>query len=136
MCLVFLWSPTVVHQGRNIKQLFERHAGWVSILSDPGGTHSLGDSIERLFDLAARPAAGSVRLRGGPAMSLLVEEDQVGGHAPAGARLPARSRRRAGEPRRPPTRARVVAGRRRGVAPDCAPRRVPPRWPWLAAAAV
>ncbi|HKS48679.1 MAG TPA: LysM peptidoglycan-binding domain-containing protein [Amycolatopsis sp.] len=69
-------------------------------------------------------------------MSLLVEEGQVKGYVPAGARLPARSRRRAGEPRRPPTRGRVVAGRGRGFAPDCAPRRVPPRWPWLAAAAV
>ncbi|MEV4054303.1 LysM peptidoglycan-binding domain-containing protein [Amycolatopsis sp. NPDC049688] len=41
-----------------------------------------------------------------------------------------------GEVKRPPTRARVVAGRRPAGAPCAAPRRVPVRWPWLAALAV
>lgn len=49
--------------------------------------------------------------------------------------LPVRPRR-AGETRRPPTRARVVAGRGRAVVPSCTPRRVVPRWPWLAAVAL
>lgn len=45
-------------------------------------------------------------------------------------------RGRRGEVQRPPTRARVVAGRRPAGAPCAAPRRVPVRWPWLAALAV
>lgn len=49
---------------------------------------------------------------------------------------PVRARRPAGETRRPPTRARVVAGRGRPGAADCGPRHVLPRWPWLAAVAV
>lgn len=51
------------------------------------------------------------------------------------AQLPVRPRR-PGETRRPPTRARVVAGRGRAPAPSCTPRRVVPRWPWLAAVAL
>jgi hypothetical protein len=43
---------------------------------------------------------------------------------------------RRGEAQRPPTRARVVAGRRPAGAPCAEPRRVPVRWPWLAALAV
>jgi hypothetical protein len=45
-------------------------------------------------------------------------------------------RGRRGEVHRPPTRARVVAGRRPAGAPCAAPRRVPVRWPWLAGLAV
>ncbi|MEV6875023.1 LysM peptidoglycan-binding domain-containing protein [Amycolatopsis sp. NPDC051128] len=45
-------------------------------------------------------------------------------------------RGRRGEVRRPPTRARVVAGRRPAGAPCVAPRRMPVRWPWFAALAV
>jgi hypothetical protein len=45
-------------------------------------------------------------------------------------------RGRRGEVHRPPTRARAVAGRRPAGAPCAAPRRVPVRWPWLAALAV
>ncbi|WP_257926958.1 LysM peptidoglycan-binding domain-containing protein, partial [Amycolatopsis iheyensis] len=41
-----------------------------------------------------------------------------------------------GEVQRPPTRARVVAGRRPAGAPCAAPRRMPVRWPWLAALGV
>ncbi|NIH87992.1 LysM peptidoglycan-binding domain-containing protein [Amycolatopsis granulosa] len=39
------------------------------------------------------------------------------------------------EVRRPPTRSRAVAGRRPGPVAAC-PRRVAPRWPWLAAIGV
>lgn len=50
---------------------------------------------------------------------------------------PARvARGRRGEAQRPPTRLRVVAGRRPAGAPCAAPRRVPVRWPWLAAVGV
>ncbi|MFD2418764.1 LysM peptidoglycan-binding domain-containing protein [Amycolatopsis pigmentata] len=69
-------------------------------------------------------------------MSVLVDEDQVTGQIGSRARMPVRARRRAGEPRRPPGRARLVAGRRPLPRPGCAPRRVAPRWPWLAALAV
>lgn len=69
-------------------------------------------------------------------MSVLLDENQVTGHVTARPRMPVRARRRTGEPRRPPTRARIVAGRRRSPVPDCAPRRMSPRWPWLVAAAV
>ncbi|HVW42684.1 MAG TPA: hypothetical protein VHC18_15160, partial [Amycolatopsis sp.] len=48
-------------------------------------------------------------------------------------RKPVRVRRPAGEIRRPPTRARRVAGSPRPAVPACGPRRVLPRWPWLAA---
>ncbi|SDZ07822.1 LysM domain-containing protein [Amycolatopsis xylanica] len=44
--------------------------------------------------------------------------------------------RRLGETRRPPTRARVVAGRKAGAVAPCAPRRIAVRWPWLVALAV
>ncbi|NKQ52956.1 LysM peptidoglycan-binding domain-containing protein [Amycolatopsis sp. K13G38] len=48
-----------------------------------------------------------------------------------------RARRRpAGEIRRPPTRARYVAGHRRPAVSGCGPRRVMPRWPWLAAVGI
>ncbi|WP_020671659.1 hypothetical protein [Amycolatopsis nigrescens] len=43
---------------------------------------------------------------------------------------------RPGETRRPPHRARVVAGHRPAGAARCAPRRLPVRWPWLAALAL
>ncbi|UUV33865.1 LysM peptidoglycan-binding domain-containing protein [Amycolatopsis roodepoortensis] len=60
---------------------------------------------------------------------------------PAGVTRPVRVVRGGrAEPLRPPTRARVVAGRRLGVAtasPACpAPRRLPLRWPSLAAMAL
>ncbi|RZQ59937.1 LysM peptidoglycan-binding domain-containing protein [Amycolatopsis suaedae] len=42
-------------------------------------------------------------------------------------------RRRRGEPSRPPTRARVVAGRHGYRPVSCGPREVPRRWPWLIA---
>ncbi|PXY28750.1 LysM peptidoglycan-binding domain-containing protein [Prauserella flavalba] len=42
-------------------------------------------------------------------------------------------RSRTGETRRPPTRARVVAGRRPAGVATCAPRPVAPRWPLLLA---
>jgi hypothetical protein len=45
-------------------------------------------------------------------------------------------RGRRGEAQRPPTRARVVAGRRPAGAPCAAPRRTSVRWPWFAALAV
>lgn len=51
-------------------------------------------------------------------------------------RKPLRARRPAGESRRPPTRARMVAGRGHPAVSSCGPRRVLPRWPWLVAAAV
>lgn len=49
--------------------------------------------------------------------------------------LPVRPRRQ-GETRRPPTRARAVAGRGRAPVSTCTPRRIVPRWPWLAAIAL
>ncbi|WP_158882508.1 LysM peptidoglycan-binding domain-containing protein [Amycolatopsis anabasis] len=76
-------------------------------------------------------------------MAVLVDEGLVGGgsatHATPRAGAPLRQVRRhprAGELRRPPTRARVVAGRRPSPVADCAPRRLPVRWPWLAGLAV
>jgi hypothetical protein len=45
-------------------------------------------------------------------------------------------RRRLGETRRPPTRARVIAGRRALPVATCAPRRAPLHWPWLVALAL
>lgn len=69
-------------------------------------------------------------------MSVLVEEDEIAPRVATRSRTPVRAHRRDGRPRRPPTRSRVVAGRRRTPVADCAPRRVPPRWPWLAAVAV
>lgn len=69
-------------------------------------------------------------------MSVLVDEGQVRGQIGSRARMPVRARRRTGEPRRPPGRARLVAGHRPPPVPGCAPRRVAPRWPWLAALAV
>ncbi|MDT7727702.1 MAG: hypothetical protein QOI21_4278 [Actinomycetota bacterium] len=47
-----------------------------------------------------------------------------------------RPRPRAGESRRPPTRARVVAGRRPATVAPCAPRPMTVRWPWLTGLAV
>jgi hypothetical protein len=55
--------------------------------------------------------------------------------APGGARV-VRPRPRAGETRRPPTRARAVAGHRGSAVARCAPRTMPVRWPWLAGLAV
>lgn len=72
-------------------------------------------------------------------MSVLTHDQRVVRRAPsvppeaAGERVPLRPRRP--EVRRPPTRARVVAGRRPGPVAACE-RRVPPRWPWLAAAGI
>jgi len=58
---------------------------------------------------------------------------------PGGARV-LRPRPRAGETRRPPTRARSVAGHGAAghgkAAVSCEPRRLPIQWPWLAALAV
>jgi hypothetical protein len=51
-------------------------------------------------------------------------------------RVVVRLRRAAGEIRRPPTRARVVASRRPARAVQCAPNTVPVRWPWLVGLAV
>jgi len=71
-------------------------------------------------------------------MSILAER----GHARPATPVPAQPRPvrvlrgRRGEVHRPPTRARVVAGRRPAGAPCAAPRRVPVRWPWLAGLAV
>lgn len=48
-----------------------------------------------------------------------------------GTRPRRRVRPRPGETRRPPTRARVVAGRRGRGAARCAPRVLAPSWPWL-----
>ena len=45
-------------------------------------------------------------------------------------------RPRLGETRRPPTRARVVAGRRSATVAPCGPRPMTTRWPWLAGLAV
>ncbi|MFI6305642.1 LysM peptidoglycan-binding domain-containing protein [Amycolatopsis thailandensis] len=73
-------------------------------------------------------------------MSILADRGLVRpsspGPVPAGVTRPVRVvRGRHAEPLRPPTRARVVAGRRPGVAtssPACpAPRRLPLRWPSL-----
>ncbi|MEV6911015.1 LysM peptidoglycan-binding domain-containing protein [Amycolatopsis sp. NPDC051071] len=73
-------------------------------------------------------------------MSILADRGLVRpsspGPVPAGVTRPVRvTRGRRAEPLRPPTRARVVAGRRPGVAtaaPACpAPRRLPLRWPSL-----
>lgn len=71
-------------------------------------------------------------------MSVVLDGGPATGRATGNETLPRqRARpRRHGEPRRPPTRARVVAGRGRAAVPDCPPRRVLPRWPWLVAAAV
>ncbi|MFB9689315.1 LysM peptidoglycan-binding domain-containing protein [Amycolatopsis plumensis] len=71
-------------------------------------------------------------------MSILAERGHVRPATPVPAPLrPVRVLRgRRGEVHRPPTRARVVAGRRPAGAPCAAPRRVPVRWPWLAALAV
>ncbi|WP_410609244.1 LysM peptidoglycan-binding domain-containing protein [Amycolatopsis sp. lyj-109] len=71
-------------------------------------------------------------------MSILAERGHARPAAPVPAPLrPVRILRgRRGEVQRPPTRARVVAGRRPAGAPCAAPRRVPVRWPWLAALAV
>lgn len=69
-------------------------------------------------------------------MPIFVDEHQAAGQVRARARTPLRARRPAGEPRRPPGRARVVVGRRRPAVPDCAPRPVAPRWPWLVVTAV
>ena len=71
-------------------------------------------------------------------MSILAER----GHARPATPLPAPLRPvrvlrgLRGEVKRPPTRARVVAGRRPAGSPCAAPRRVGVRWPWLAALAV
>ncbi|WP_166462815.1 hypothetical protein [Amycolatopsis acidicola] len=68
-------------------------------------------------------------------MSVLLDGDPVAGRVTEErphVQRPVRPRR-VGEARRPPTRARVVAGRRRAPVPACAPRKVAPRWPWLAA---
>jgi hypothetical protein len=69
-------------------------------------------------------------------MSVLVDEAQVTGQIRGRVWGQPRARRRAAEPRRPPGRARFVAGLRPVPVPDCAPRQVAPRWPWLAALAV
>jgi hypothetical protein len=71
-------------------------------------------------------------------MSILAERGHARPATPVPAPLrPVRVLRgRRGEVHRPPTRARVVAGRRPAGAPCAAPRRVSVRWPWLAALAV
>ncbi|WP_410654508.1 LysM peptidoglycan-binding domain-containing protein [Amycolatopsis sp. lyj-112] len=80
-------------------------------------------------------------------MSILADRGLVRpsspGPVPAGVTRPVRVvRGRRAEPLRPPTRARVVAGRRPGVAtvattaPGCPAPRLPLRWPWLAAMAL
>lgn len=69
-------------------------------------------------------------------MSVLVDEDQVRGQIRARVSGPVRVRKRADEPSRPPGRARPVAGHRPLPMPGCAPRRVAPRWPWLAVPAL
>ena len=71
-------------------------------------------------------------------MSILAERGQARPATPVPAQpRPVRvPRGRRGEVHRPPTRARVVAGRRPAGAPCAAPRRVPVRWPWLAGLAV
>jgi len=50
--------------------------------------------------------------------------------------VPPVRRRPAGEVRRPPTRVRYVAGHGRPAMAACRPRRVMPRWPWLAAVGI
>jgi hypothetical protein len=55
--------------------------------------------------------------------------------APGGARV-LHPRPRLGETSRPPTRARVVVGRRSATVAPCAPRPMTTRWPWLAGLAV
>ncbi|WP_199433378.1 LysM peptidoglycan-binding domain-containing protein [Qaidamihabitans albus] len=74
-------------------------------------------------------------------MSVLVHretgEARPAGHAGTGyphVAAPARRPRR-GEPRRPPTRVRVVAGHPHAPVRSCAPRPVARRWPWLLALA-
>ncbi|MET8848685.1 LysM peptidoglycan-binding domain-containing protein [Amycolatopsis sp. NPDC004625] len=71
-------------------------------------------------------------------MSILAERGHARPATPVPAPLrPVRVLRgRRGEVQRPPTRARVVAGRRPAGSPCAAPRRVGVRWPWLAALAV
>ncbi len=77
-------------------------------------------------------------------MSILADRGLVRssspGPVPAGVARPVRVvRGRRAEPLRPPTRARIVAGRRTaGVASQgcAAPRRLAIRWPWLAALAL
>ncbi|WP_410642913.1 LysM peptidoglycan-binding domain-containing protein [Amycolatopsis sp. lyj-346] len=71
-------------------------------------------------------------------MSILAERGHARPAAPVPAPLrPVRLLRgRRGEVHRPPTRARVVAGRRPAGAPCAAPRPVPVRWPWLAGLAI
>jgi LysM domain-containing protein len=72
-------------------------------------------------------------------MSVLVDGDPAAGHVTEGrvrASMPLRARRLGGEPRRPPTRTRVVAGRRRVPLPDCAPRPVAWHWRLLAGLAL
>jgi hypothetical protein len=70
-------------------------------------------------------------------MSILVERGPVRPAAiPVRQQRPARiPRGKRGEPQRPPTRARVVAGRRAAGSPCVTPRRAPVRWPWLLAIA-
>lgn len=71
-------------------------------------------------------------------MSILAERGHARPATPVPAPLrPVRVLRgRRGEVHRPPTRARVVAGRRPAGSPCAAPRRVGVRWPWLVALAV
>ena len=71
-------------------------------------------------------------------MSILAERGQARPAIPVPAPpRPVRVLRgRRGEVQRPPTRARVVAGRGPAGSPCAAPRRVPVRWPWLAGLAV
>lgn len=69
-------------------------------------------------------------------MSVLADKTQVTGQMRGRATVPVRARRRTGEPRRPPGRARFAAGLRPVPVPDCAPRKVAPRSPWLAALGV
>jgi hypothetical protein len=72
-------------------------------------------------------------------MSVLVDGDPAAGHVTdvgVRANMPVRARRPGGEPRRPPVRARVVAGRRRVPVPDCAPRRAAWHWRLLAGLAL
>ncbi|QRP44089.1 LysM peptidoglycan-binding domain-containing protein [Amycolatopsis sp. FDAARGOS 1241] len=56
--------------------------------------------------------------------------------SPSPARHPSGARERRGEPLRPPTRARVVAGHRSAGSACAEPRRPAVRWPWLVAIAV
>ncbi|MCU1680725.1 MAG: hypothetical protein JWQ81_1464 [Amycolatopsis sp.] len=77
--------------------------------------------------------SGTRRVAAGPAMA-------AGPEAPARQAPPrplrpvrpgGRSRRALGETRRPPTRARVIAGHRAPSVAPCGPRRVSLHWPWL-----